>query len=65
MSIRDVLAESGVLAHVVLPSEIDLLLSIIEPVVPVPPPDANGIVLGDVQLDSELSKSPIRGFDLR
>ena len=62
MSIRSILGEKGVLAHVILPSEIDLLLSALEP--PAPPTDlGGGIFTGNVKLVDDLSKSPIPGFD--
>src|SRR5262245_38574385 len=63
MSIKDVLAKHNVLAHVVLPTPIDLLLSALDPVSPPPAPDASGIITGDVKLIDDLSKSPIPGFD--
>ena len=63
MSIRSILAETGVLAHVVLPPEIDTLLSVLTPVVPPLLPDADGIILGDIKLDFDQSHSPIPGFD--
>jgi hypothetical protein len=61
-SIKTVLAKSGVLAHVILSPDIDLLLSSLE--IAAGPEDlGNGISRGSVQLTKDLSKSPIPGFD--
>jgi hypothetical protein len=61
-SIRDLLAASGVLGHVVLSSEIELTLTALE--VAGPTGDlGGGITTGAVSLTHDLSKSPIPGFD--
>ncbi|HEY9504359.1 MAG TPA: hypothetical protein VIQ27_00195, partial [Gemmatimonadales bacterium] len=62
-SIKTFLAGRGVLAHVILPAEIDLLLSSLEPTA-APADQGGGILTGAVKLTEDLSKSPIPGFDL-
>lgn len=64
MSVRSFLDEKGVLGHVVLPSEIDMLLSILDPVAP-PNPIGGGIFTGSVDIDLDQNKSPIPGFDFQ
>ncbi len=60
-TLRDLLARSGVLAHVVLPPEPDAVLAALE--VTSPPQDRGGFNTGGVVLVHDLSKSPIPGFD--
>ena len=61
-SIKSLLANSGVLGHVVLPPDIELILSALET-------DGaindlgSGIRTGQVKLTSDLSKSPLPGLD--
>ncbi len=62
MSVRAFLQQARVLDHVVLPSEIDLLLSILNPN-PAPAPLGGGIFKGEVEIDLDQNKSPIPGFD--
>lgn len=61
-SIKALLANAGVLQHVVLPPDIDVLLDALEIVGPT---DAAGpgITTGNVTLASDLSKSPLPGVD--
>ena len=64
-SVRSLLDDSGVLKHVILPPDLDLMMSALE-LTGEPAPDpagATGIVTGDVRLKKDLSKSPIPGFD--
>ncbi len=61
-SIKDILDKSGVLQHVILPTEIAVLLAALEPVA-APVDQGNGISTGSVKLTQDLSKSPIPGFD--
>ena len=61
-TLRDLLARSGVLAHVVVPPEHDAMLSALEVTGP-PQPLVDGISRGRVRLVHDLSKSPIPGFD--
>ncbi len=61
-SIKEILVDSGVLAHVILPREIDHLLSALEATGD-PEDKGGGIFTGDVHLIDDLSKSPIPGFD--
>ena len=61
-TLRDLLARSGVLAHVVVPPEHDAMLSALE-VTGRPQPLVDGISRGRVRLVHDLSKSPIPGFD--
>ncbi len=62
VSIKDLLANKGVLQHVVLPSQIDLILAGLE-VAAGPNQLADGIFGGTAQLKTDLSKSPLPGFD--
>lgn len=61
-SIKDLLGKSGVLAHVILPREIDMLLSMLNDTGEGQAAGA-GISTGRVVLNGDLSKSPIPGFD--
>src|SRR5947209_7818934 len=61
-SIRDLLAASGVLGHVVLPTEIEVTMSALEVAGPISDL-GGGITTGAVSLAHDLSKSPIPGFD--
>jgi hypothetical protein len=61
-SIKEILVDSGVLAHVILPREIDHLLSSLEATGD-PVNRGGGIFTGDVHLADDMSKSPIPGFD--
>ena len=61
-SIKQILASSGVLAHVILSREIDHLLSALE-AADDPVNRGGGIFTGDAILKDDLSKSPIPGFD--
>src|SRR4051794_35909667 len=60
-TIKSVLASAGVLQHVVLPSDIELLLSALE--TDGPTNTVAGITTGNVKLTSDLSKSPLPGLD--
>jgi hypothetical protein len=62
-AIRDLLATSGVLRHVVLPSEIELMLSALEVAGAAATDPTTGVTTGNVTLAHDLSKSPIPGFD--
>jgi hypothetical protein len=62
-SIKTILQKRGILKQVVLPLEIDALLSLLEPDVE-PQEPVEGILLGDVRLTDNLSKSPLPGLDL-
>lgn len=62
-SIRALLSTSRVLQHVVLPPAIDALLSGLEVATGPTATDDQTISLGTAQLVSDLSKSPIPGFD--
>ncbi len=64
MSVRSLLQEKGVLGHVVLPGEINALLSILDPVGP-PTAHGGGIFTGSVDIDVDQNKSPIPGFDFQ
>ncbi|WP_293902416.1 hypothetical protein [Phenylobacterium sp.] len=60
-SVKDVLSAAGVLQHVVLPPEIGLILAGLEVA---PGAETVGdITTGQVNLKTDLSKSPIPGFD--
>ena len=61
-SIKTILSAVGVLKHVILTPEIDLLLSGLE-VSDGPVDQGGGISTGSVKLKTDLSKSPIPGFD--
>lgn len=61
--IKAILASSGVLKHVILPQEIDLLLSALEATSDPGDPDAEGIITGNVNLNPNISQKPIPGFD--
>jgi hypothetical protein len=61
-TIKDILDKSGVLQHVILPTEIALLLAALEPVA-APVDQGGGIFTGSVQPTPGFSKSPIPGFD--
>src|SRR3712207_940770 len=61
-SIKDFLDNAGVLQHVILPTEIALLLAALEPVA-VPADQGGGIFTGSVQLTPGFDESPIPGFD--
>jgi len=61
-SIETILQKSNVLQQVILPIEIDALLSALEPVDPGDP--VGGVLSGDIRLSDNLSKSPIPGLDL-
>ena len=63
-TLRDLLARSGVLTHVVLPPEPDAVLAELE-VTSAPQDLGGGISTGGVALVHDLSKSPIPGFDFR
>lgn len=62
-SIKTLLQTHGVLRHVILPMEIDTLLSLLEPVAN-PTDMGDGIFIGDVAITNALSQSPLPGFDL-
>lgn len=61
-SIKDILNEWGVLQHVILPTEIAVLLAALETLA-APVDEGNGISTGSVKLTQDLSKSPLPGFD--
>jgi len=61
-SIKDRIADSGALTHVAISSEIDLLLSGLE-IAEGPVDQGDDIITGKVILKTDLSKSPIPGFD--
>lgn len=62
-SIKAILTRSGVLKHVILPREIGILLSSLRPTSDPGDPITDGILLGSVNLDPNMSQSPIPGFD--
>jgi len=62
MSVKGWLQAKGVLDHVVLPAEIDALLSALTPVAD-PTPLGGDIFTGQVKIDLDQNKSPIPGFD--
>lgn len=63
VSIKAILQQRGILKQVVLPIEIDALLSLLEPDAD-PQEQVPGILLGDIRLSDNLSKSPLPGIDL-
>jgi hypothetical protein len=64
MSIKTILQDHGVLAHVALSTELDILLSSLTPA-PDPPMahPSPGIWTGDVIIDLNQNKNPLPGFD--
>lgn len=64
-SIKSVIGESGVLAHVVLPPALDFLLDelVVDGALSSAVDDTAQILLGRVKLDNGVSKSPLPGFD--
>ncbi|MGY5775083.1 hypothetical protein [Rhizobium sp. LEGMi135b] len=62
-SIKQFLKDHNVLRSVVLPIEIDTLLSLLIPLAE-PTDEGGGIFTGDIHLSDNLSKSPLPGLDL-
>lgn len=61
-SIKKMLVQYGVLTHVILPPDIDALLSALE-VTDDPLDQGDGALTGSVRLTQDLSQSPLPGFD--